>query len=150
MQGRFHAYEGHSQETVVMPVRTLGLLGVSQIVLTNAAGGINPQFKPGDLVCITDHINMTGKNPLIGANNNEMGDRFPDMSEAYRPELNKLLSKVATKLEIDLKSGIYAAVSGPSYETPAEVRMLGIIGACLLYTSPSPRDKRQSRMPSSA
>lgn len=135
MQGRFHAYEGHSQEIVVLPVRTLGLLGVEKLVLTNAAGGINPHFSPGDLVCITDHINMTGNNPLIGANENSMGDRFPDMSEAYRPKLNQLLSEVASKLEIKLKSGVYAAVSGPSYETPAEVKMLGILGADLVGMS---------------
>ncbi len=135
MQGRFHAYEGHSQEIVVLPSRTLGLLGIKTLVLTNAAGGINPQFVPGDLVCLTDHINMTGQNPLIGTNDNDAGERFPDMSEAYRPELNKMILKIATSLDIDLKSGIYAAVSGPSYETPAEVRMLGILGADLVGMS---------------
>lgn len=135
MQGRFHSYEGHSQETVVLPVRTLGLLGVETLILTNAAGGINPKFSPGDLVCLTDHINLTGNNPLIGSNDSEMGERFPDMSGAYRPELNKILHNCASELEIELKGGVYAAVSGPSYETPAEVNMLGILGADLVGMS---------------
>lgn len=135
MQGRFHAYEGHSQETVVLPVRTLGLLGVKTLILTNAAGGINPQFSPGDLVCVTDHINLTGNNPLIGINDSEMGERFPDMSGAYQPKLNEILYDCAKELGIDLAGGVYAAVSGPSYETPAEVRMLGILGADLVGMS---------------
>ena len=135
MQGRFHAYEGHSQEIVTLPVRTLGLLGVKTILLTNAAGGINPQYSPGDLVCITDHINLTGKNPLIGINDDEQGERFPDMSNAYNPELNESLYDCAKQLNIDLKSGVYAAVLGPSYETPAEVKMLGILGADLVGMS---------------
>ena len=135
MQGRFHSYEGHAQEIVVLPVRTLGLLGIKTLVLTNAAGGINPKFSPGDLVCITDHINLTGNNPLIGINDDDQGDRFPDMSNAYNVELNEILYDCAKELNISLQSGVYAAVSGPSYETPAEVNMLGILGADLVGMS---------------
>jgi purine-nucleoside phosphorylase len=134
-QGRFHAYEGHSQENVVMPVRAMGLLGVKKVIITNAAGGINSAYVPGDLVCIEDHINMTGLNPLIGKNNNDYGDRFPDMTEAYNKELNEVLYASAKENDFNLKSGVYAAVNGPSYETPAEIKMLKVIGADLVGMS---------------
>jgi purine-nucleoside phosphorylase len=134
-QGRFHAYEGHSLETVVMPVRSLCLLGVKKVIITNAAGGINTAFKPGDLVCISDHINLTGTNPLIGKNNDEYGERFPDMTEAYNKELSNILVESAKEVGFELKKGIYAAVSGPSYETPAEIQMLKVIGADMVGMS---------------
>lgn len=137
-QGRFHSYEGHSQENVVLPVRTLSFLGAKTVILTNAAGGINPNFQPGDLVCIDDHINLTGKNPLIGTNDNEYGERFPDMSDAYDSGLSELLVQTAKESGFELRRGVYAAMSGPSYETPAEIRMLGKIGADMIGMSTVP------------
>jgi len=137
-QGRFHSYEGHSQENVVLPVRTLAMMGAKKLILTNAAGGINSQFTPGDLVSISDHINLTGNNPLIGPNDEEYGLRFPDMSDAYNTELSKILIETAKESGFELKEGIYAAMSGPSYETPAEIRMLRTIGADMIGMSTVP------------
>lgn len=137
-QGRFHSYEGHSQENVVLPVRTLSMLGASKLILTNAAGGINADFKPGDLVCIDDHINLTGKNPLIGPNDNDYGERFPDMTDAYNSQLSQLLIETAKESGFELRKGVYAAMSGPSYETPAEIRMLRTIGADMIGMSTVP------------
>ncbi len=128
MQGRFHFYEGYSMEQVVFPVRVMHKLGVTVLIVTNAAGGINQEFKPGDLMFITDHINMMGTNPLIGVNYDDIGPRFPDMSEAYDSELIKLAEKVAQREGLMYQEGVYAGHTGPSYETPAEIKYLRIIG----------------------
>lgn len=129
MQGRFHFYEGHSIQKVVFPVKVMKKLGVKTLIVTNAAGGVNPEFKPSDLMIITDHINYMGVNPLIGKNDDSMGDRFPDMSEVYTSEYIELSKNIAKELGIDLQEGVYMALTGPSYETPAEVRMARVIGA---------------------
>lgn len=129
MQGRFHFYEGHPIQKVVFPVKVMKKLGVETLVVTNAAGGVNPEFKPSDLMIITDHINFMGVNPLIGPNDNAMGERFPDMSAVYTPEYIKLAKEIAKKLGIRLEEGVYMALTGPSYETPAEVKMARTIGA---------------------
>ncbi|WP_243290136.1 purine-nucleoside phosphorylase [Bacillus sp. FJAT-47783] len=128
MQGRFHFYEGYSLDKVTFPVRVMKALGVEKLIVTNAAGGINEAFKPGDLMIITDHINNIGTNPLIGPNDAELGVRFPDMSEAYDKDLRALAKNVASQLNIGVQEGVYVANSGPCYETPAEVRMLRILG----------------------
>ncbi|MBY6035621.1 purine-nucleoside phosphorylase [Fictibacillus nanhaiensis] len=129
MQGRFHYYEGYSMEKVTFPVRVMKLIGVETIVVTNAAGGVNKEFEAGDLMLITDHINNMGDNPLIGANDTSFGVRFPDMSEAYTSSLQEIARKVSNELGISLKEGVYVGNTGPSYETPAEVRMLRTLGA---------------------
>ena len=129
MQGRFHFYEGHSIQKVVFPVKVMKKLGVKTLIVTNAAGGVNPDFKPADLMIITDHINHMGVNPLIGPNDSDMGERFPDMSEVYTKKYVKLAEDIGEKLGIKLQKGVYIALTGPSYETPAEVRMARIIGA---------------------
>ena len=129
MQGRFHYYEGHPIQKVVFPIKVMKKLGVKTVMLTNAAGGVNKAFNPSDLMIITDHINHMNVNPLIGPNDDTMGDRFPDMSEVYSPELVELTKKTAAKLGIDVQEGVYMALTGPSYETPAEVRMARIVGA---------------------
>ncbi len=128
MQGRFHLYEGHSMETVTFPIRVLKELGVEILFITNAAGGINKKFQPGDLMVIKDHVNMMGRNPLVGPNDEQLGPRFPDMSQAYDPELRKLAEQVAAKQGTELQTGVYVGVLGPSYETPAEIRMFGQLG----------------------
>ena len=129
MQGRFHYYEGHSIQKVVYPIKVMKKLGVKTLILTNAAGGVNPAFNPSDLMVITDHINYMGVNPLIGPNDDSIGERFPDMSTAYTPELVEYTKKTAAKLGIDLQEGVYIAFTGPSYETAAEVRMARTMGA---------------------
>lgn len=129
MQGRFHYYEGHPIQKVVFPIKVMKKLGVKTVMLTNAAGGVNKAFNPSDLMIITDHINHMNVNPLIGPNDDTMGDRFPDMSEVYSPELVELTKRTAAKLGIDVQEGVYMALTGPSYETPAEVRMARIVGA---------------------
>ena len=129
MQGRFHFYEGHSIQKVVFPVKVMKKLGVKTLIITNAAGGVNANFRPSDLMVITDHINYMGVNPLIGANDDEMGTRFPDMSEVYTAKYIDLIQKVGKDLGIDLQEGVYMALTGPSYETPAEVKMARVIGA---------------------
>jgi len=138
MQGRLHAYEGYTMQQIVFPIRVMKLLGVQTLLLTNAAGGININFKKGDLVLIDDHINLQTGNPLTGKNFDELGSRFPDMSEPYDPHLKKLLQKKATELKIDLKKGVYASVNGPNLETKAEYRYLKIIGADLVGMSTVP------------
>lgn len=138
LQGRIHGYEGYPMEELVFPTRVLATLGIENLLLTNAAGGINESFNPGDLVMITDHINLMGKNPLVGPNIAELGPRFPDMTEAYNLELRKHLQEAATELNYELKSGVYAAMLGPTYETPAEVRMAGIVGADMVGMSTVP------------
>lgn len=129
MQGRFHFYEGHSIKKVVYPVKVMKKLGVKTLIITNAAGGVNPSFNPSDLMVITDHINLMGQNPLIGENDDTMGVRFPDMSEVYSSEYIDLIKKTGKELGIDLQEGVYLALTGPSYETPAEVRMARTLGA---------------------
>ena len=129
MQGRFHFYEGHSIQKVVYPVKVMKKLGVKTLIITNAAGGVNPAFNPSDLMIITDHINFMGVNPLIGKNDDTMGERFPDMSEIYTPEYVELVKKVGNDIGVDLQEGVYMALTGPSYETPAEVKMARTIGA---------------------
>ena len=138
MQGRFHAYEGYSMQQIVFPIRVMKLLGVQKLFLSNAAGGINLNFKKGDLVMIDDHINLQYGNPLTGKNFDELGSRFPDMSEPYEPSLKKILKEKAVELNIELKQGIYAAVNGPNLETKAEYRYLKIIGADLVGMSTVP------------
>ncbi len=128
-QGRFHYYEGYSMEEVVVLPRISKLLGAKLYLVTNAAGGINPEFKPGDLMVIKDHLNLMGTNPLIGQNYDVFGPRFPDMTDAYNPSLRKFMFEVGDKLGIKLESGVYAALTGPSYETPAEIKMLQTLGA---------------------
>ncbi|NMC57314.1 MAG: purine-nucleoside phosphorylase [Eubacteriaceae bacterium] len=129
MQGRLHYYEGYSLEDVVYPVRVMKLLGVKTLIATNAAGGINESFNSGDIMLIKDHINFMGNNPLIGKNYDELGPRFQDMTYAYTPKLIYLAEQCAEKMSINLKSGVYIAFSGPSFETPAEIRTSRILGA---------------------
>ncbi|WP_299088201.1 purine-nucleoside phosphorylase [uncultured Metabacillus sp.] len=128
MQGRFHFYEGYNLDKVTAPVRVMKELGVETLIVTNAAGGINEAFEAGDLMLITDHINNMGTNPLIGPNDANIGVRFPDMSESYSKKLRELAKRTAKELNIKLQEGVYVANTGPSYETPAEVRALRIIG----------------------
>lgn len=129
MQGRFHYYEGHSMQAVTGPVRVFHELGVKTLMVTNAAGGVNTELRPGDLMLITDHLNLMGAHPLIGPNIGEWGPRFPDMSEAYSRQLQAVARQVAADRNISLREGVYAGLTGPSYETPAEIRMLRTLGA---------------------
>ncbi len=138
MQGRFHYYEGYSQREITFPVRVMKALGVETIVVTNAAGGSNKNFKPGDLMVIKDHINLSGSNPLIGANDERFGPRFPDMSTAYQPKNVELVKECAKELNMKIQEGVYAFFSGPTYETPAEVRMAQILGADAVGMSTAP------------
>ena len=138
MQGRFHYYEGHPIQKVVFPIKVMRKLGVKNLILTNAAGGVNPAFNPSDLMVITDHINCMGINPLIGENDNTMGERFPDMSEVYSSELVELVHRIGEKEGIDLQEGVYMALTGPSYETPAEIKMARIVGADAIGMSTVP------------
>jgi purine-nucleoside phosphorylase len=129
LSGRVHFYEGHAMSTVTFATRVLGTLGVRTLILTNAAGGINVAFEPGTLMLIEDHINLLGTNPLIGPNDERFGPRFPDMSEVYSIRLRTLAAEAAASQGLSLARGIYVAVHGPSYETPAEIRYLRTIGA---------------------
>jgi purine-nucleoside phosphorylase len=138
LSGRAHLYEGYSAAQVTVGVRALALLGVKSLVLTNAAGGINLQLERGGLVLISDHINLQGLNPLLGPNDDRFGPRFPDMSEAYSKRFREIAKATAAELSIGLTEGIYAALLGPSYETPAEIRYLRIIGADLVGMSTVP------------
>ena len=128
MQGRFHAYEGYDLREVTLPVRVMKRLGVKTLIVTNASGGVNTSFTPGDLMLMTDFINLSGKNPLTGPNLDEFGPRFPDMSHAYDVRLQKLTRDVAAKLGIALREGVYCWMNGPTYESPAEIRMARILG----------------------
>jgi purine-nucleoside phosphorylase len=128
-QGRFHCYEGYSPAETVIPLRTVLQLGAKAALFTNASGGINRYFKPGDLVLVTDHINFSGMNALFGPNLEEFGPRFPDVSGAYSKNLNALLEKVGLEKRVGLLKGVYGYMVGPSYETPAEIRALGRLGA---------------------
>ena len=138
MQGRFHAFEGYTMQQIVFPIRVMKLLGIQKLLLSNAAGGINLAFKKGDLVLIDDHINLLNGNPLSGKNDDELGSRFPDMSEPYDVQLKDLFQKKAKDLGIELKKGVYAAVHGPNLETKAEYRYLKIIGADMVGMSTVP------------
>ncbi|MFP4650396.1 MAG: purine-nucleoside phosphorylase [Desulfobacterales bacterium] len=129
MQGRFHLYEGYSPAMVAFPVRVMQALGVSTLIVTNAAGGLDPEFIPGDIMAISDHINLTGENPLVGANNENWGIRFPDMSAVYSTELISTAAESAGNAGVSLKKGVYAGLKGPSLETPAETRFIRQIGA---------------------
>lgn len=129
MQGRNHYYEGHSMQEITFPIKVMKELGVKTVILTNAAGAINKSFRPGDLMVITDHINFMGANPLVGPNDERFGPRFPDMSEIYNKNLIKIVDAAGRLLKIDLKHGVYIASSGPSYETPAEIKMARYMGA---------------------
>jgi purine-nucleoside phosphorylase len=138
LAGRTHLYEGYSARDVVFGIRTLDLLGVDTVILTNAAGGVNVDYKPGDLVAISDHINLLGQNPLTGPNDDSTGPRFPDMSEAYPKKLRETARTAGKAIGLDLREGVYAALPGPSYETPAEIRWLRTIGADLVGMSTVP------------
>ncbi|GKS11892.1 purine nucleoside phosphorylase [Paenibacillus chitinolyticus] len=129
MKGRFHQYEGYGAETVAFPVRVMKDLGVQTLIVTNAAGGVNTSYEVGDLMVIQDHINFMFRNPLIGPNDDELGVRFPDMSEAYSRRLGKLAHSVAEKQNFSLREGVYLGLLGPTYETPAEIRMIRTLGA---------------------
>jgi purine-nucleoside phosphorylase len=138
MQGRVHPYEGYSSREAAFPVRVLGRLGVKSLILTNAAGTINSAYRQGALVALSDHINLQGSNPLNGPNDERFGTRFPGMTEAYSSRYRQLAQDAARELGIDLEDGVYAALSGPSYETPAEIRYLRTIGADLVGMSTVP------------
>lgn len=129
LSGRVHFYEGHPMSAVVFPARVLGLLGCRSVVVTNAAGGVDRSFRAGNLMLIEDHINAFGTNPLVGANDEELGPRFPDMSDAYRKDLREIALKVAKQERIPLRRGVYLGLHGPSYETPAEIRAIRRMGA---------------------
>ena len=128
LQGRFHYYEGYTMEVVTFPIRVMSELGVESMIVTNAAGGVNRDFTPGDLMMITDHINFFGTNPLIGANDEERGPRFPDLSQAYDLEYQTFIKEAATELDLPLKEGVYFGMTGPTYESPAEIRMISTLG----------------------
>ncbi len=129
MQGRVHFYEGYSMYDVVFPIRMFATLGVCRLLVTNAAGGVDPTFDAGDLMIIDDHLNLMGTSPLIGRNFDRLGPRFSDMSEPYSARIRSIIKQVADKEHIPIRSGVYAALTGPSFETPAEIRMLGVLGA---------------------
>lgn len=129
MQGRYHFYEGYHISRVVYPIKVMKKLGVQNLIITNAAGSVNKAYNAGDLMVITDHINLMGVNPLIGENDSTLGDRFPDMSEVYNSALTELALRKGQELGLSIHSGVYVAMSGPSYETPAEINMLRIMGA---------------------
>lgn len=129
MQGRVHYYEGYSMEDVVLPIRVMGMLGAKKVILTNAAGGVNFDYRPGDLMLITDHITTAVPSPLIGANIDQLGSRFPDMSEVYSRRMQAAVKEAAGMLSIPLKEGVYVQTTGPAYETPAEIRMFRSWGA---------------------
>lgn len=138
MQGRFHYYEGYTMQQIVFPVRVLNKLGAGTLIVSNACGGMNPGYRRGDIMCITDHINMLGVNPLIGPNDDELGGRYLDMSELYSPELVTLAENVALKNNIKMHQGVYIAVPGPILETRAEYRFLRLIGGDVVGMSTVP------------
>jgi purine-nucleoside phosphorylase len=129
MQGRAHLYEGWSMDEVVLPIRAFARLGIPKLVITNAAGGLDPAFTPGDLMVIRDHLNLTGRNPLVGENLDALGPRFPDLSQAYPAPMRTLAHDTARRCGLTLREGIYMGLLGPSYETPTEVKMFRLLGA---------------------
>ncbi len=129
MQGRFHYYEGYGMDDITFPIRVMSRMGIKKLLLTNASGGINLKFKPGDLMIIKDHINLSMKNPLIGKNLDDFGPRFPDMSRCYSISLNKKIADICSSGGVDYVSGVYAYLTGPSFETPSEIKMLRKLGA---------------------
>ncbi len=146
MSGRVHFYEGYSPQQVVFPARVLGRLGIKHLTVTNAAGGINLGFNVGDLMAITDHLNLSGFNPLIGPNDDALGPRFPDMTHAYDPTALKVLRSAAHTLGVPLREGVYVSLSGPTYETPAEIRMLRTLGGDAVGMSTVPEVIAASHM----
>jgi purine-nucleoside phosphorylase len=138
MQGRFHYYEGYSMEEVTLPIRVFKTLGIETLIVSNASGGLNPDYKVGDIMVISDHINMFGTNPLIGPNLNELGPRFPSMNEVYDLNLIAKVFKIALDKNIPLREGVYVGVSGPTYETPAEYRMYRLLGGDAIGMSTVP------------
>jgi purine-nucleoside phosphorylase len=146
MQGRVHFYEGYAMDEVMFLSRVIGRLGIQQLVVTNAAGGVNAAFTAGDLMLISDHINLMGLNPLRGPNVDELGTRFPDMSEAYPESLRAIAREVAREQGIDVKEGVYLALSGPTYETPAEIRAFRVLGADAVGMSTVPEVIAMSHM----
>ena len=146
MQGRVHFYEGHEMEEVMFLSRVIGRLGIKKLIVTNAAGGINTSFKPGDLMLISDHINFMGVNPLRGPNVDDLGTRFPDMSEAYPESLRVVAKEVAKEIGVKTQEGVYLALSGPTYETPAEIRAFRTIGADAVGMSTVPEVIAMSHM----
>jgi purine-nucleoside phosphorylase len=152
MQGRAHYYEGHPIWQVVHGARVMARLGVSAVFVTNAAGGLDPTWSAGDLMIVTDHLNLMQAHPLLGPNEDALGTRFPDMTNAYDPELRAMLASVSEREKIPLRQGVYAALSGPSYETPAEIRMLRMLGAHAVGMSTVPEiiALRHMRVPAAA
>jgi len=138
LQGRFHYYEGYPMSKVVFPIRVMKLLGIENLIVTNAAGGINKSFTPGDLMTISDHIMMRGDNPLRGENFDEFGPRFSDMSDAYSKKVRKMVKGVAARQSISLKEGVYLYMPGPSFETPAEIKLASLLGADAVGMSTAP------------
>jgi len=138
MQGRFHRYEGYSMQQITFPVRVMRVLGARRMIVSNACGGMHPLWHAGDLVLISDHINLLGDNPLVGPNDESLGPRFPDMSEAYDAGMREIAREVARDLKITLREGVYVAVTGPNLETPAEYRFLRAIGADVVGMSTVP------------
>ena len=146
LKGRYHYYEGHTLSEVTFPVRVLKLLGVETLIITNSCGAVNKDFNPGELMLITDHLNLTGNNPLIGDNIDELGPRFPDASEIYTKQLRTIALKTAKKLNIKFNEGVYAWWTGPSYETPAEIKMIRTLGADAVGMSTVPESLVASHM----
>jgi len=138
LQGRFHYYEGHDLRTVTFPMRVLQRLGVQTVILTAATGGVRPDLRPGNLVCLSDHLNLIGSNPLRGPADPRLGERFPDMTEVYSKRLRNMAKEEAKRLGVQLPSAVYACLPGPSYETPAEIRMLRALGADVVGMSTVP------------
>jgi len=146
MSGRAHYYEGYTMQQVVFPVRVLGRMGVKTLILTNAAGSVNVAYKPGELMVISDHINYMGTNPMIGPNEEQLGQRFFDMSDPYDPQLREIAEKACWKAGVTVRKGVYIAFTGPSYETPAEIRAFRVLGADAVGMSTVPEVLAMSHM----